>query len=212
MNIFTNRREAGQLLSGLLASRRYARPVVLALSSGGVPVGYEIARALGAPLGLLSSTPTGGEAPVRRWSPELARRALDPALEPRRDPRGPGIERDQEGVPECSCSSLRRVEGPRLEVAGCTVILADEWVACAEPVVSGLSDLRRRRPRRIVLATPVAPLDAGPVLERAFDEVFCLSRPEHGADPATSYSNPEQITDASVIALLDRAALPGRGS
>jgi putative phosphoribosyl transferase len=209
MPAFLNRKEGGQLLSGRVAFRGYVRPVVLAASRGGVIIGYEVARALGAPLGLLASKTFAEDSPAApRWSPELARRVLEPGHEPGSSPGGRCAEERRHTVfSGAACTCLHRGEGPPLEIRDRSVILVDDWIECGQAVLSVLPDLRRGRPRRIVLATPVAVLDCCPELEREVDELFWLRRPARGATREETYTALEPVTDATLIALLDRAAL-----
>jgi len=213
MPTFSNRKEGGRLLAGRLAARGYVHPVVLALSRGAMPVGYEIARALGASLELLSvkTGEDGRSAP--RWSPELARRVLESELDMRSAPTGARAENPQhDGGGSGAVTCLQRGDGARIEILDRSVILVDDWIVCGKAVLSVLPDLRRGHPRRIVLATPVAALDACPELERELDELFWLSRPARGVAPEGAYASLEEITDATVIALLDRAALRSPGA
>ena len=213
MPTFSSRKEGGQLLAGRLASRGYVQPVVLALSRGAMPVGYEIAQALVASLELLSvqTGEDGRSAP--RWSPELARLVLESGRDPRSPTTGARAEEPQhDGEGSGASTCLQRGDGARIEIRDRSVILVDDWIACGQPVLSVLADLRRRHPRRIVLATPVASLDACPELERELDELFWLSRLARGVAPEGAYAALEEITDATVIALLDRAALRSPGA
>src|SRR5437763_4657078 len=164
--LFHDRRDAGRQLAAALASYRQSRPVVLALPRGGVPVGFEVAKALAAPLDVLLVRKIG-----EPGHEELGLGAVidghDPQLVLNEDlvravaaPPGYSEAEEQRQLAEVE---RRRQEyvGNRTPVAveGRTVIVVDDGIATGATVKAALRGLARNRPARLVLAVPVAPAD-----------------------------------------------------
>ena len=183
--LFRNRRDAGRRLAVALASYRESRPIVLALPRGGVPVGFEVAKALAAPLDVLLVRKIG--APGHE---ELGLGAVvdghDPQLVLNEDlvrviapPAGYIEAEEQRQLAEIE---RRRQEyvGNRTPVAveGRTVIVVDDGIATGATVKAALRGLARNRPARLVLAVPVAPADSLDELSAECDEVVCLATPD----------------------------------
>jgi putative phosphoribosyl transferase len=211
--MFRDRKEAGQLLAGKLSNRGYLQPVVLALPRGGVPVGYQIARALDAPLDLLLVRKIGSPS-----HPEFAVGALVDGETPEavldhEEIQRLGIdERDlarvlrKEQLEIARREQLYRSGRTPIEVAGRTAIVVDDGVATGRSVVAALRSARRRRPKRVVLAVPVASPQAIEELAREVDEVVCLLRPSRLRAVGEYYEDFGEVSDEEVIGLLDQAA------
>jgi putative phosphoribosyl transferase len=210
---FRDRRDAGRQLASYL--RRYAAqdPVVLALPRGGVPVGYEVATALGAPLDVVVVRKLG--APGQR---ELAVGAVVDGDHPEEV-----LNEDLVRVLGVSPQYLAREVAAQLEeirrrqvqyrghrarvpVAGRTVIVVDDGIATGASIRAALRGVRRARPRKLVLAVPVAPPDTIAALRRDVDEVVCPHMPEAFGAVGSFYDDFSQTTDDDVIRLLDAAA------
>jgi putative phosphoribosyl transferase len=206
--LFRDRAEAGRVLGSKL--KAYAqRPdvLVLALPRGGVPVGYEIARALGAgfdvflvrKLGLpgreelaMGAIASGG---VRVINQEVVR-LLEVSPEV--------IERV---AAEETAELARREHEYRddlqpVEVKGKTVILVDDGLATGSTMRAAVAALRRLEPSRIVVAVPVAAPDTLAVFQSLVDDVVCLQTPEPFRAVGLWYRDFSQISDAEVRALL----------
>jgi len=109
----------------------------------------------------------------------------------------------------------RRVEAYRREreplpMKGRTVIVVDDGVATGVTDTAALRAIRRRRPRRLVLAVPVCAPDALARLQAEADEVVCLIAPEQLQGVGQWYRDFAQVSDAGVIAVLDRAGTRNR--
>ncbi|HET7868543.1 MAG TPA: phosphoribosyltransferase [Burkholderiaceae bacterium] len=215
-SLLPDRAEAGRRLGRLLAAMPgLNHAVVMALPRGGVPVGAEVARALGAPLDLLLVRKIGAP-----WQPELAVAAVVDGSPPQTvideafctqagiDPRY-----IQERLPY----ELREIERRRqvylrgrapVDVAGATVIVVDDGIATGTTVRAALKALRRRHPRRLVLAVPVAPAEALQALRGEVDEIVCLEQPFPFHAIGAHYGDFHQVSDQEVIAAL-QAAAPG---
>lgn len=217
---FADRVEAGRALAERLLPLHLPAPiVVLALPRGGVPVGAEVARALGAPLDLLLVRKIGVP-----WQPELAVAAVAEG-EP------PDIVIDDEvqratGVSAAYIEAQAQLELQEIArrrrfylhgraavgVEGCTAIVIDDGIATGTTVRAALRALRRRRPARLVLAVPVAPADTLAALRREVDQLVCLSQPRPFHAVGQHYDEFHQVGDDEVIAALEMARPPAPGS
>jgi putative phosphoribosyl transferase len=209
---FEDRTAAGRALAQELARRDLADPVVLALPRGGVPVAVEIARTLRVPVDLLLVRKIG--APCQ---PELAVAAVvdgrDPdiivneAVVDMADVTPDYIE--QQAKRELVEIERRRelyLEGrPRVPLEGRTLIVVDDGIATGASVRAALKALRRRHPKKLILAVPVAPADTVEQLQAEVDEVICLATPEPFYAISLHYSDFHQVPDEEVIWLLDEA-------
>src|SRR5437660_2663957 len=210
--LFENRRHAGSVLAGLL--KHYAdRPdvVVLALPRGGVPVAYEVARALNAPLDVflvrklgvpgheefaMGAIATGGvrvlnEGIVRDLG--IGREAIEEIA--RKEERE--LER-REAAYRGSCGSP--------DVEGRTVILVDDGLATGSTMRAAAQALRKLRPERIVIAVPVAAAETCEEFRREVDEIVCGRTPQPFQAVGLWYEDFSQTTDEEVRDLLERSA------
>jgi putative phosphoribosyl transferase len=210
--IFRNRKEAGTQLAAALQKFAGSDPVVLALPRGGVPVAYEVARALGAPLDLVLVRKVGAP-----WQRELAAAAVV---------NGDQMELvvnqdvvDMLGIPDRYLQEEARRELEEIErrrrtylggrervpVEGRTVIVIDDGIATGATMRAALRAVRRRNPGRLVLAVPVAPPDTVESLRPEVDEIVCLSTPAFFGAIGAFYVDFGQLTDDEVRDLLARA-------
>ncbi|MGE0311705.1 MAG: phosphoribosyltransferase [Lautropia sp.] len=212
MLVHRNRTEVGRQLADRLRAMALPRPVVLALPRGGVPIGVEIARALGAPIDLLLVRKIG--APDQ---PELAVGAVvegePPALVVNRDVQSAC------GMSDAQLQAAERRElaeiarrravylGGRapLPLAGTTAIVVDDGIATGASVRAALRALRRRGPSRVVLATGVAAADTLDQLRGELDDVVCLATPAPLHAIGLHYEDFTQLDDAQVVSLLRSA-------
>jgi putative phosphoribosyl transferase len=211
--MFADRRAAGRALSPRLQHLRVERPVVLALPRGGVPVGYEIAQSLGAPLDIVLvrkigvpeqpelalGAVTDGAAPQVLIDEELAAAfAVDPAYIAA-----------ETGVLLAEIERRRRVYRggrPPVPIAGRTVIVVDDGIATGSTARAALRALRAAGAGRIVLAVPVAPHDTLEALRAEADEVVCLATPSPFFAVGAHYDEFAQLADADVEVLLEAPA------
>ena len=207
--MFDDRKDAGRRLAGRLEAYRGERPVVLGLPRGGVVVAYEVARALGAPLDVLVARKVG--APGR---PELGIGAVVDGDHPQafvdeRLCRAIGVPAGYlEGEVARQLHEVRRrnerlrAGHPPTAVKDHTVIVVDDGIATGSTVRAAIRGVRRARPRRIVLAVPVAPADTIAALRDAVDAVVCLEAPRDFGAVGQFYRDFRETTDDEVIALL----------
>jgi len=208
---FANRREAGEALAGEVRRLGLHDPVVLALPRGGVPVGYEVARAIGAPLDILVVRKIGAPgheefgigALVEGASPQLV---LDEAAV-----RATGANRDY--IARQVALQLKEIErrraayriGPPIKLDDKTVVVVDDGIATGGTVRAALQALAKIPCRRIVLAVPMAPRDVLPSLRALCDEVVCPYTPEPFLAVGAHYRDFTQTSDEEVIDLLAAA-------
>lgn len=209
---FTDRREAGRLLADAVQQLELSHPIVLALPRGGVPVGFEVAWALGAPLDLLLVRKIGAPgheeygigALVDGASPQVV---IDDDIAKMVGADEAYIERE---VARQLAELERRREayctGPATPLAHRTVVLVDDGIATGGTVKAALKALDQADVARIVLAVPVAPASTLHELEPLCDDLVCLSTPDPFYAVGAHYRQFEQTDDAEVIGLLGAAS------
>ena len=89
---------------------------------------------------------------------------------------------------------------------GRTLVLVDDGIATGASVRAALAALRRKRPRRLILAVPVAPADTVEQLMQQVDEVVCLETPDPFYAIGMHYDDFHQVPDDEVVRLLNEAA------
>jgi putative phosphoribosyl transferase len=212
--LFRDRLDAGRQLATALEPYRQDRPIVLALPRGGVPVGFEVAKALAAPLDVLLVRKIG--APGHE---ELALGAVvdgeDPQLVLNEDvvravaPRPGYIEAEMRR--QLAEIERRRQhysgDRPPLSVKGRVAIVVDDGIATGATVKAALRGLSHHDPARLVLAVPVAPADSLAELRPECDDVVCLATPDPFYAVGPHYRDFRQTTDDEVVRLLAEARL-----
>jgi predicted phosphoribosyltransferase len=209
---FRDRREAGRLVAAKLTA--YAnRPdvLVLGLPRGGVPVAYEVARALGAPLDIFLVRKLG----VPGYE-ELAMGAIATG--------GVRVLNDQLvgglGIPDYIVDEvaaweqqelmrrdrLYRGDRPPPDVRGRTVILVDDGLATGATMQAAVKALRQQQPARIVVAVPTASPETCELLRAEVDDVICAITPEPFHAVGLWYEDFSQTTDEEVRDLLARSS------
>lgn len=205
--IFQDRSDAGRQLSERLAAYLDSDARVLALPRGGVPVGYEVARALRAPLDVFVVRKIG--APGRE---ELAIGAIASGGVRVLNQETIAMLGVDDGTIEAItqrelCELQRREDAyrgglPAPDVEQRTVILIDDGLATGASMQAAILALRRRRPERIVVAVPVAPRDTCAALGRQIDDLVVLATPEPFRGVGAWYADFVQISDEQVRELL----------
>ncbi|HEV2727950.1 MAG TPA: phosphoribosyltransferase family protein, partial [Solirubrobacterales bacterium] len=211
---FEDREDARRRLAERLARYRDEHPVVFALPRGGVPVGYEISRSLGAPLDVFVARKLGAPG-----QPEFGIGAVAPGGV--RVLNGNVVERL--GIPADYLEMVTRRETaeverrlrhfrgdrPEPEVRGRTVILVDDGLATGVTARAAVEALRRLGPRRLVLAAPVCAAQTVELLGPEVDELVCLEAPPDLGAIGFWYRDFAQTSDEEVIELLERARRDG---
>jgi len=207
---FEDRKDAGRQLAERLTRYKDENVIILALPRGGVPVGYEIAGALAAPLDIFIARKLG--APGRR---ELGIgavaqgkvRVLNERTIQALGVRDEYIERVAAKEIAGIERRLRLLRGkrPEPEIRGRTVILVDDGIATGVTACAAIRAVRLRAPRRLVLAVPVCALQTMETIRSQVDELVCIKAPSDLMAIGFWYRNFEQVPDEQVIKLLESA-------
>jgi putative phosphoribosyl transferase len=210
--MFHNRVDAGRQLARKLACYANREDVlVLGVPRGGVPVAFEVAQAIHAPLDVLLVRKLG--VPGQR---ELAMGAIA---------SGGARILNQRMIAECGVTEeqlaetiaiqeaeLRRREElyrgvrPCIPIQGRTIILVDDGIATGSSMLAAIEALRTFQPKKIVVAVPVAPFHADADIGSVADEFICLDQPEEFFGVGQFYQDFSQTEDWEVQALLERSA------
>lgn len=206
---FHDRADAGRQLAVRLDSLRGEKPLlVVGIAPNGVPIAYVIAVALGAPLeawvarqlhshdephehvGALAEDQIHGH-PVEHAAPgERASSALE------------DLAASERVMLEAQAGRIHR--HPRLSMRNHTVIVVDDGVATGATLRATIRAIRQEKPRRVVVALPVASPSALAHIERYVDGVVCLGECHDASGIGASYETHEVIDDAAVAELLQR--------
>lgn len=208
---FRDRIEAGRALARALVRYKADKPVVLALPRGGVPVAAEVATALDAPLDLVLVRKIGVP-----YQPELAAGAVV-------DGQRPVVVRNDmiirhTDVSEADFAAVRDRELAEIErrrklylgdrahpaLKDRTVIVVDDGIATGATTRAALRAIRTRKPRKLVLAVPVAPTSTLAELRDEADDIVCLEDHENFGAIGLFYADFSQVADAVVTDLLAR--------
>ena len=209
---FRDRHEAGRRLADkLVAYAKRPDVLVLALPRGGVPVAFEVARDLGAPLDLflvrklglpgheelaMGAIASGG---VRVLNDEVVRMLNVP-------PEVIDLVGTWEQQELARREQLYRGDRPAPDVRGRTVILVDDGLATGATMHAAIAALRRQQPARIVVAVPTAPPEMCEALRAEVDDVICAITPQPFQSVGLWYEDFSPTTDEEVRELLARAA------
>jgi putative phosphoribosyl transferase len=213
---FSDRVEAGRRLALTLTDLAGSDVVVLGLPRGGVPVAFEVARALDAPLDVIVVRKIGVP-----WQPELAMGAVGEngativntavvraaQVEPNELAAAADAARDELD------RRVERLRGdrPRVDLAGRTAIVVDDGIATGATARVACGVARAQGADRVVLAVPVGSPHAVMAMADAADEVVCVEQPAGFQAVGQYYEDFSATTDADVTALLAQAAA-ARGS
>jgi putative phosphoribosyl transferase len=208
---FLDRTDAGRQLARALAPLRHENPVVLGLPRGGVPVAYEVALALDAPLDVILVRKLGVP-----FQPELGMGAIgegDVRVVNERVVSLAGVTAEELAEVEARerAELGRRADRFRRQragvpIAGRTVVVVDDGVATGSTVRAACRVARARGAARVVLAVPVAPAGAMAKLRADADDVVCLAAPHEFSAIGRFYVDFTQTGDDEVVACLERAS------
>jgi putative phosphoribosyl transferase len=207
---FRDRSDAGRQLAQLLSKHTIEHAFVLGLVRGGVPVAFEIARALKAPLDIWVVRKIGVP-----FQPELGLGAVS---------EGGGLYRNEDVIESVGFSPVvvdrliaekaievgRNVElfrhgRPPPELGGRSVILVDDGIATGGTIHAAVRAIRARGPSRITLATGVAPPSTLDELQAEVDEIVCVQVPSDMMAIGQWYVDFSQVQDQEVLDLLARS-------
>lgn len=207
---FADRSDAGRQLAARLLPLASERPLILGLLRGGVPVAEEVAALLRAPLEVLAVRKLGAP-----HNPEYGIGAIAEGGVKVLDQEALALLKMNGGelarIVERETAELgRRVEAYRgdrepVSLRDRTVIVVDDGVATGVTDTAALRQVRRQRPRHLVLAVPVCSPDSLARLRGEADEVVCLVAPPRLRGVSQWYTDFGQVADADVVAALKRA-------
>lgn len=207
---FRDRIEAGQILANKLTKYADQKPLVLGLPRGGVPVAFEVARALSAPLDVyvvrklgtpgqeelaMGAVATGGVRVLNNpviEAMQISKEAIE--TETRKEQKE--VERRERNY---------RGERPPTDVSNRTVLLIDDGIATGSTIKAAIAALKKQKAGRIVVGVPVAPAATIEELKTMVDEVVCVSTPEFFFAISIWYGSFPQTTDEEVRELLKKA-------
>ncbi len=207
---FRDREDAGRQLAERLVGYRGEELVIFVLPRGGVPVGYEVSHALEAPLEVFIARKLGAPNQPELGIGAVAQDGSRVLNERIVQEIGVSEEYIERIAAEETAEAERRLElfrgdRPEPEVRGQTAILVDDGIATGVTTRAAIEALRRRGPRRLVLAVPVCAAQPAESLRQEVDELICLEAPSDLMAIGLWYRDFEQVPDEEVIELLERA-------
>jgi predicted phosphoribosyltransferase len=204
---FRDRKEAGERLAKDLVGMKLQDPIVLAIPRGGVVVGVELARALGAELDVVVSRKL--RVP---YQTELAFGALgedgtlvlDHHLIEKVGLSSTQIQQEQDYQREQIRQRVARFRGdkPAVELANRSVIVTDDGIATGSTMLAALKTLRTNEPLELIVAVPVAPKHQLELIARHCDRIVCLYSPEDFMAVGQFYESFEPVEDQQVEQLM----------
>jgi len=205
VHVFKDRRDAGRLLGEMLAKYQDAGTLVLALPSGGVPVGVEVAKALNAALDLLIvrkiQVPDNPEAGFGAVSPDGAKiinEGFLAMLSLSNEAVEAQINKAMESV--IHRNSLFRKSMPYTSFKGKTVIVVDDGLASGYTMLAAIRFVKRDKPQKVIVAVPTSSARAIDFILAEVDELFCANiRTGPFFAVAEAYRNWYDLTDEEIL-------------
>lgn len=208
---FENREEAGDKLAAVLEEMDLSDPVILALPRGGVPVAAKVATALKAPLDLVLVRKIGVP-----FQPELALAAVVDGGDPEiviNDEIARMTSITKSDINELARTEFDEIERrralylenqPHVKLEGKTLVIVDDGIATGATVKAAIHALKRKNPKGLIVAVPVAPTETIKNLESEVTNIVCLKTPEPFLAIGRHYREFHQLCDEEVISIMKR--------
>ena len=202
--MFQDRLDAGLQLAQKLKKYQGDPGVILAVPRGGVAVGYAVAKELGFPMGLILVKKLGH--PVNNEYAIGAVSLTDEFVVPHPGVSQEYIDEEIEDIRERLRSLYPKftADDEPHDLNGKTVIVVDDGIATGNTLLMTVQMLKKRGPSKIIIAVPVASLNAVQKLSKEVDEVVCVMIPDSFYGVGAFYENFEEVTDNEVIYYLER--------
>jgi putative phosphoribosyl transferase len=212
MTLFTDRTHAGkELAKALAAYTDHPNSIVLALPRGGVPIAFEIAKALHAPLDVFIVRKLGAPG-----QPELAIGAIASGGLRVMNDDILGMLRVSDATIATTVAEeqkelerrehLYRGDRPAVKIADKTIIVVDDGIATGATMRAAVRALQAQKPKQLIVAIPTAAVDTCNLLRQEVDEVVCLATPEPYIAVGRWYKDFAQTSDAEVQVLLAQSS------
>jgi len=215
--LFRDRSDAGRRLADRLVERQLREPVILALTRGGVPVAAPIAEALECPVVPYVARKIGAPGHPEFGIGAVAEGAEDILVSP---------SASRLGLSEDDVTALAREEQqeitrqvdtfrdghPLPDIAGREVVVVDDGLATGVTAEAALRTVKRKEPRRLILAVPVCASDTASRIAELVDEVVCLTSSESFGSVGQWYDRFEQTSDDEVRRIVGAGSSDGGGS
>lgn len=208
--VFENRQEAGKKLAAELFKYRSENPYVLAVPRGGVPIGFEVAEVLHAPLDVIIVRKIGLSGNREFGIGAIAEGGVKVLDNTTLEVLGIDEEEIKDTLTLEEKELNRRVEvyrggKPLPNLKGRTAILVDDGMATGITARAAIESVKKLKPQKIVLAMPACALDTIESFKKQVDEVFCLATPSEFMAVGVWYKDFTQISDEEVVDSLKKA-------
>lgn len=200
--ILQDRKEAAILLSDKLEKYQSSDAVILAVPRGGVPIGYEIAKNLHLPLDIILSKKIGH--PLNKEF-AIGAVSLDSSfINEHPDISTAYVESEIKKLRKSLLDKYNLYMGDRkpTDVKGKIVILVDDGIATGNTLLACIAMLRKSKPKKIIVAVPVVPLDTVSTIQKKADEFMYLIASKDFKGVGGFYEDFEQVNDDEVIRML----------
>jgi putative phosphoribosyl transferase len=209
---FENRQDAAMQLLPHLEKYRNKEGVVLAVPRGGVPMGYYISKELQLPLDLMMTKKIGH--PVNSEYAIGAVSLEENYLEDRTGVPPDYIEKEIPRIRQQLKERYRYFMGEKkpVDLKNKIVIVVDDGIATGRTMIASIKMLRRKHPKKIVIAVPVSPVESAEKIKKLVDELICLHTPEEFYGVGMFYEDFSEVTDEEVISILKELNETGKAA
>lgn len=207
---FQDREEAGKMLALKLTEYSNKDTIVLAIPRGGVVIGYQVAHELKAPLDIIVprkiGAPDNSELVIGAVAEDGSLSLDESAVMYMNISKSYIEEESRRQITEIRRRlKLYRGETPYPMLQDHVIIIVDDGIATGSTVKAAIASIRKKKPKSVVVAVPVAPRSTVKELEKEADRVICLSTPEFFYAIGQFYVDFSQTTDGEVIRLLKKS-------